>query len=122
MFTTKRLTSALVALVALAFTSPAIAQTVAEEFIYYPSGPNEYYLFSQMDEKKVVDYETDRMVRVCMNSNRHLVPLRVHHDQEESLVQPGDCLRVEAKQVRLEPAGRLEPEWNIRAEVETLEG
>lgn len=82
------------------------------------SGPDEYYFF-EADRKQVVDYKTDHIVRVCTGKSKHLVPLKVTYDGKTAQIASGDCLRVEAKKVFLEPAKRLDPNWTIRAEVET---
>lgn len=100
--------------------APAMSQTVAEEFIYYPSEPDEYYFFERTDRKKVADFKTDKMVRVCVEQNSHLVPMKVYYDNKTAMVAPGDCMRLEAKQVELEPAKRLEANWVLKAEVDTL--
>jgi len=119
MFSMRAVTSALLAVTACAFVAPALAQTTAEDFIYYPHGPDEYYFFEQTDRKEVADFKTDHLVRVCVDQNRHMVPLDVIHDGETTVVRPGDCARVDAMEVSLEPAKRLEPRWTIRAEVDT---
>lgn len=104
----------------MALAAPALSQTVAEEFIYYPADPDEYFFFEETDRKKIVHYKTDKLVRVCVDRNEHLVPLKVLHDDNSSTVAPGDCLRFEAREVWLEPAKELEQAWTIKAEVDTM--
>ena len=99
---------------------PAMSQTVAEEFIYYPSESDEYLFFDRTDRKTVADFKTDKVVRVCVDQNRHLVPLKVYYDDKTAKVAPGDCLRFEAKRVELEPAGKLDAKWVLKAEVDTM--
>lgn len=96
------------------------AQTAAEQMIYYPNEADEYFFFEETDRKKVADYQTDQMLRLCVEKNPHLVPLRVIYDDEQSAVQPGDCFRFEAKEVHLEPTKPLERGWTIKAEVENV--
>jgi len=82
------------------------------------SGPDEYYFF-EADRKKVIDYKKDHIVRICTGKNRHLVPLKVTYDGKEAMIGSDDCIRVEAKEVYLEPAKRLDDNWMIEANVET---
>lgn len=96
------------------------AQTAAEQMIYYPNEADEYFFFEKTDRKKVADYETARILRLCVEKNPNMVPLRVIYDDEQSTVQPGDCFRFEAREVHLEPEKRLERGWTIKAEVEDV--
>jgi len=110
------------AIAALLFSAAAFAQvqmTPAERMMQRSAGPDEY-LFFEDDRKTVVDYKEDHIVRICVSENRHLVPVAVHYDGKKGEVHPGDCMRVEAKKIALEPAERLEANWSIRAEVDTV--
>ena len=84
------------------------------------ASPPDVYHFFEDDRKKVVDYKTDRTVRVCVTDNRHNVPMKVYHDSRSSTVQPGDCIRVEGKVIELQPERELDADWMMRAEVETM--
>lgn len=116
----KPLFATAIAAAALFLAAPLQAQTVAEEFIYYPSEADEYFFFEETDIKKVASFNSDKMVRVCVDNSEHLVPLKVIHDERSSLIQPGDCLRFEAKEVYLEPARELSANWVLKAEVDTM--
>ncbi|HKL62032.1 MAG TPA: hypothetical protein VJ883_01600 [Woeseiaceae bacterium] len=110
----------LAALAAALLAAPALAQSSAvDQMIRLYSDPDEYYFFED-DRKQVVDYQEERIVRICTGESRHLVPLKVSYDDSSAMLDPGDCIRVEAKQVSLEPAKMLEPNWSIVAEVDTL--
>jgi len=121
MYRSTTLLSATLAIFAFALASPAFSQTAAERMIYYPAEPDEYFFFEATDGKEVADFKTDKMVRVCVDKNEHLVPLEVRYDGETSTVRPGDCFRFEAKEVHLQPAKRLEPNWVLKAEVDTTQ-
>ncbi|MDT8322416.1 MAG: hypothetical protein RQ826_18025 [Xanthomonadales bacterium] len=100
--------------------STAQAQTsVLEHAARMHSGPDEYYFFED-DRKQVIDYKTERMVRICTGQSRHLVPMKVTYDNKTATLGSDECIRVEAKKVLLEPAERLKPNYVIEAEVETL--
>jgi len=107
----------------LAFVAPAAqAQApspVTDHMLEMYAGPDEYYLFER-DRKKVVDYKSERMVRVCAGESRHVVPLRVTYDDEKTTLGSGDCIRVEAKEVYIEPDKPLETGWVLHADVDTL--
>lgn len=103
-----------------ALMSSAGAQTAAEKMIYYPNEADEYFFFEETDRKQVADYKTGQTLRVCVEQNPHLVPLRVIYDDQQATVEPGDCFRFEAQEVSLEPEERLERGWVLKAEVENV--
>lgn len=119
----KTMTASTLTAICVAFTAaPAAAQvhdSILEHYAKMHSGSDEYYFFED-DRKQVVDYKEDRMMRICAGESRHLVPLKVIHDGETSMVHAGDCLRLEAKSVALEPAEQLEPNFVIKADVDTI--
>lgn len=119
----KTMTASTLTGICVAFmAAPAVAQvhdSILEHYAQMHAGSDEYYFFED-DRKQIVDYKNDRIVRICAGESRHLVPLKVTHDGETSLVHAGDCLRIEAKSVALEPAEQLEPNVVIKADVETI--
>lgn len=118
-FSTTRMAT-LATLAAALLSAPTLAQSSAlNQMIRLYSDPDEYYFFED-DRKQVVDYKEERVVRICAGESRHLVPLKVTYDGSTAMVNAGDCMRVEARQVSLEPAKMLEPNWSIVAEVNTL--
>jgi hypothetical protein len=119
-------TSLLLALTATLGAAPALAQTEAEgveSYVEYQawmySAPDEYYFFED-DSKQVLDYKSEHIVRICTGDSRHLVPLKVKYDDSTAMIETGDCMRVEAKKISLEPAKRLDTNAVIRAEVQTM--
>ena len=75
---------------------------------------------NKIGRKLVADYKKDRIVRVCVGESRHSVPLKISYDNKQATVAPGDCMRVEAKKVFLEPNERLDPNWVLEADVDTM--
>lgn len=116
-----RLWSIAMVCLAAVFAAPgALAQeSIIEHMAKMHSGPDEYYFF-EADRKQVVDYRTEKVVRICTGQSRHAVPLKVTYDDTTAVLGSDDCVRVEAKQVFLEPDEPLDPNWVIQAEVETL--
>lgn len=108
--------AALLASSAAVFGAPY--ESIVEHQLRMTSAPDEYYFFED-DRKQVVDYKRDRIVRICAGDSRHLVPLEVTHDDDSTMVHRNDCVRVEAKEIYLEPAERLETNAVIRATVRT---
>ena len=105
-----------------AFFAVATAQAQSgplETAVQMHSGPDEFYFFED-DRKQVVDYKTERMVRICTGQSRHLVPLKVTYDERTVTLGSDECIRIEAKKVFLEPTERLEPNWVIQADVDTM--
>jgi hypothetical protein len=90
----------------------------AERQLRLASPPDEYYFFTD-DRKQIVDYKSDRIVRICAGDSRHLVPLEVTHDDDTTMVHRNDCVRVEAKEIYLEPAEMLPTNAMIQATVRT---
>ena len=90
----------------------------AERQLQLASPSDEYYFFAD-DRKQIVDYKSDRVVRICVGDSRHLVPLEVTHDDDTTMVHRNDCVRVEAKEIYLEPAEMLPTNAMIRATVRT---
>lgn len=114
--------SILVGFCAALAAAPAPAQvhdSILRHYADLHSAPDEYYFFED-DRKQVVDYKQPRVVRICAGESRHLVPLEVTHDGETSTVRSGDCLRIEAESVSLAPAEELQPNYVIKADVETI--
>lgn len=103
-----------------AAAAPEPPGSIAEYMMQVHSPPDEYYFFED-DRKEVADYKSDRLVRICTGDSRHLVPIEVHYDGESALVHANDCMRVEAKEIRLEPAEALEGNAVIKVDVQTMD-
>lgn len=106
----------------LLLSSAAFAQMMlspAERRLERSSDPDVYYLFND-DKKQIIDYKKDHIIRVCVTENPHLVPLTVVYDDQRANIAPGDCMRLEAQEVSLQPSKTLEDNWMMRAEVETI--
>jgi len=101
--------------------APAIGQSesILRHMNTMYSEPDEHYFYED-DRKQVVSYKKDRVVRICADESRHLVALEVTYDGKKATLESDDCIRVEAKNVYLEPKETLDPNWVIKAEVETL--
>ncbi len=81
--------------------------------------PDEVFFFE--DERKlVVSYNNERIVRICADESRVVTPLRITYDDRTATVMPGDCIRVEAMEVFLEPDENLDANTFLKAEVQTL--
>jgi hypothetical protein len=101
--------------------APAAAQYDSNaERLAKLTSPSDVFYFFEGARKQVTAYDSERIVRVCLGDNRHLVPLRVIHDDDTATVNSDECIRVEAKEVFLEPAEPLESNATIRAEVQTM--
>lgn len=113
---------ALLCLTAVLFMGSALAQPT-RSYLEYRShmmtGPDEYLLFSQ-ERKQVVDYNEERIVRICAGDSAVVTPLTINFDERSTELQPGDCIRVEAKSVFIEPAERLEPNTMLKIQVDTI--
>lgn len=118
--TKRRLASVLAGALLLSFAATAQAQSSASDMaVQFYSEPDEFYFFG--DERKlVVDYKKDRMVRVCVGDSTHTVPLKISYDNKQATIEAGDCMRVEAKKVFLEPQKTLDTGWVLEADVDTL--
>lgn len=45
--------------------------------------------------------------RVCMKAEPDAVPLRILHDGQETIVEPGACHLIEARNIRMASSGKL---------------
>lgn len=104
----------------LALTPAAAQYDSNAERLARLTSPTDVYYFFEGARKQVTSYDSNRIVRVCLEGNRYAVPLRVIHDDDNVTVAANECIRVEAKEVFLEPSEPLESNATIRAEVETL--
>ncbi|MFN3163934.1 MAG: hypothetical protein ACE37N_10740 [Pseudohongiellaceae bacterium] len=110
------------ALALLPFGAQAQNSSVTEISDRYDSliaGADEYYFYED-NRKQVVDYKTDRVIRLCLGTSNHTIPLNITADDRELTLQAGDCIRIEAQQVWLQPGRRLPDLAMLKVDVETL--
>lgn len=115
--------SMLVAVMTAVFTLPVAAQPGTGSYLEYRAqmqAEADEFLFFEDDRKQVVSYNRERIVRVCASESSQVTPMRIEYDDKTATVAPGDCMRVEAMQVYLQPAEMLEPNTFLRVEVDTL--
>jgi len=98
----------------------ASAATATENMIRLYSEPNQFYLFDQTSVE-VLDYKTERDVRICLDARRHHVALEVDYDKKTALVRPGDCFMFEAMHVAIKPASDLGDDLDLKGTIETRE-
>lgn len=106
-----------------AMATTAMAQTDNDGYLAYHArmaAPEDVYYLFQADRKEIVSYKSDRIVRICVGDSRHAVNLEVFHDGEATTVEKNDCVRIEAKEVAVEPAKRLEANEVIVVRAQTL--
>ena len=117
-----RRVSSATAVAALLASSAAVSgapnESIIEHHLRMATDPDKYFFFED-DRKQIVDYKRDRVVRICAGDSRHLVPLEVTHDDDSTMVHRNDCVRVEAKEIFLEPAEPLPENAVIEATVRT---
>jgi hypothetical protein len=104
-----------------AFAATASAQTTATENMIRMNAPrNTFYLFDQTSVE-MLDYKTDRDLRICLDERRHHVPLEVDYDGKTANIRPGDCFSFEAKHVAIKPGASLGQDLDLRGTIETME-
>jgi hypothetical protein len=69
--------------------------------------PGYFFLFGQHDEK-VLEFNTDHHLQICVDQRIHKIPLLVKYDGETTKVFPGGCLLVEAKKITMRAGANLE--------------
>jgi hypothetical protein len=115
--------SMLAAVMTAVFALPVAAQPGTGSYLEYRAqmqAEADEFLFFEDDRKQVVSYNRERIVRVCASESSQVTPMRIEYDDKTATVAPGDCMRVEAMQVYLQPAEMLEPNTFLRVEVDTL--
>lgn len=107
-----------------ALSAPAIAQVENEstfrqavERLYQE--PGEFTVNSNTDVE-VVNFKSPRDVRLCLPDARHVVALEIEYDKKKTVLQPGNCTIVEAKEVAISTAGDLKDGWNLHGTFETV--
>lgn len=103
-----------------AAAAPEPPGSISEYMMELHSPPDEYYFFED-DEKQVADYDQARVVRICTGDSRHLVPIEVRYDGDRARIASNDCMRIEAEEIALRPAERLEGNAVIKVDVQTLD-
>lgn len=78
--------------------------------------------FYLMDESEVavVDYDKKRVVRVCVDERRHMVPLTVMYGESQMTVRPGDCARIETDELSIKAAKDLGSGFDLSGTVQTV--
>lgn len=99
----------------------AASPLMAQQQMPHDLDEDEYYLYSDTNPKQVVDYRNDRVMRICTGQSPHMISLTVIADEREIEVAPGDCVRVEAKQVSLQPTEDLPDLAMIKVGVLTID-
>ena len=115
--------SMLAAVMTAVFALPVAAQPGTGSYLEYRAqmqAEADEFLFFEDERKQVVSYNRERIVRVCASESSQVTPMRIEYDDKTATVAPGDCMRVEAMQVYLQPAEMLEPNTFLRVEVDTL--
>lgn len=115
--------SMLAAVLTAAFAMPVAAQPGTGSYLEYRAqmqAEADEFLFFEDDRKQVVSYNRERIVRVCAAESPQVTPMSIEYDDKSAMLSPGDCMRVEAMEVFLEPAEMLEPNTFLRVEVDTL--
>jgi hypothetical protein len=59
------------------------------------------------ETKAVIRGAAVKGYRVCMDEDPDAVPLKVTHDGQETIVEPGECQLIEATKIKLASASRL---------------
>jgi hypothetical protein len=80
---------------------------------------NRFYLDSN-EEQAVMDFKTDRDVRICDDVRAHGIALMVHYDDKSTNVQPGHCFQFEAKRVSIKPAENLPAGMSLSGRLEQV--
>jgi hypothetical protein len=99
-------------------TAVAAAQDPLDNAIELYSRPNQFYLFDETSVK-VLDFNSERDVRICAETRQHGIGLEVDYDNKSTVVRPGDCFEFEAMTVSIEPAGQLPPNVDLSGTIET---
>ena len=99
---TSRVLPVLLAIVAT-YSGPLAAQSASELLL------RQYGQFEIDDDgqKLILGRSVTKAYHVCMESGERAVPLKVRHDEKETIVQPGECKLIEASRIKLATVGKL---------------
>lgn len=71
---------------------------------FLPAGE---FMVANGESKGIAHSDTQKHYRVCVTNEDVNVPLKVTHDGQETMIDPGDCADLEAMRLRVSPGGRL---------------
>lgn len=93
---------------AIPATGFAVGDQVAdrESLVEWYTRGDRFYLYGE-NEAELVSFSEPRDVRVCADTRRNDIPIAVTHDGTRSVVHSGNCLTVDAKNVKVSPAEEL---------------
>lgn len=103
----------------LGFTEVETESTFRQAVETLYKEPGEFTVNSNTDVE-VVHFKDPRDVRICLPDGRNVVALEVEYDKQSKVLQPGNCLVVEAKEVAISTAGDLKDGWSLHGTVETV--
>lgn len=104
-----------------ALTASGPAHAVVERLIENYADPGEFYLFDSAD-RELVSFKNERLVELCVGQNQHGTALEVSYDEMETVIEPGTCMYLEAKQITVSPEGELESGWDLRGRITPMDG
>lgn len=89
--------------------------TMLDDPLYQELPPGEFVL-GNGDDKTILHAKSDKHYRICggkgsIYDRKAQIPINVVHDGVTSVVMPGDCIDVEAKQIKIKPGGKLEDDY-----------
>lgn len=105
-------------------SSTAIAQNFVENDSYLHERWEHMYMepgeftINDSSDIEVVDFEKPRDVRVCLDNSEHAVPLEVKYRGKIRIIRSGNCMVIEAKEISISAAERLDNGWNLGGTVE----
>lgn len=108
----------------LLLTGTAQAQPASTTDLPHPydsmwTSADEIYFYED-NRKQVVDYKRDRVLRICLDDSNHTVPLNITADERELTLYAGDCMRIEAQQVWMEPDRHLPDLAMLKVNIQTF--
>lgn len=80
--------------------------TSFDSFFDYFTPPNRFYIDSS-DRSETLRFKTERRIRVCDEAKSMNMGLDVSRRHITTTIEPGSCLSLSARNVVIEPAGRL---------------
>jgi hypothetical protein len=96
------------------------AAALPDDIVGFYAPPGEFYLQDQSDIE-IIDYSEVKDITVCASRqtppetgpDHGPIALKASYGSVEKIIQPGNCLMFEAKQVKVSPAEDLPSGWIV---------
>jgi hypothetical protein len=78
------------------------------------------FILNNEDDIEVVDFDSSREVRICLDNSDYTVPLEVNYRYETEYISSGECALIEADEFSVSAARELPEGWSLEGRFDDL--